>query len=248
MNISWFEIIAQIINFFIILFILQKLLYKPVLNAMAKRQERIQKSQIEADEKMIEAKELIAKYDKRIADIQKEKRDIMDDARKEAEEKKESLIEGYKKEADNKRKVYLKEIENEKERFTKNLRKNLGNSAIKIAAHTLDAISSKELDVEMFNTFILNLEDLTQNIPNHDVLKEETVSIHSSRELSQDERKTIENVLKDQIKNLREINYETDSSLILGYELNLQTYTVHANVKNYLSEIEKDIINDLDTN
>src|SRR5665648_77011 len=34
MQISWFEIVAQIINFFIILFILQKLLYKPVENSI----------------------------------------------------------------------------------------------------------------------------------------------------------------------------------------------------------------------
>lgn len=246
MSINWFEIIAQIINFFILLFILQKLLYKPVLEAMGKRQESIRKFQVEADEKMKGANELINKYDKKMAEIQKEKQDILGEARKQADEKKERLLEDYQQEALNKRNVYLKEIENEKENFTKNLRKNLGNSAVKIASHILDAISSKELEEVIFDTFILNLESLKGKIPDLNMLKEERVEIISFRDLSEAEKKRIEHVLKDQIKSLKEINYETDSGLVLGYELNIETYTVHANIKNYLNEIEKDIIKNLD--
>lgn len=248
MNISWFEIVAQIINFFIILFILQKLLYKPVLKAMSKRQERISKAQNEADEKMKEANKLIDEYDKKIEDIQNEKRNILDDARKQAQEKKESLLEDYKKEAENKRNVYLKEIEDEKENFEKNLRKKLGNSAVKIASHIFDTISSKELEKEIFDTFILNLKELNNNTPNQDISKEETIEIHSFKELSQDEKETIENALKEQIKEIKNITYETDESLVLGYELNLETYTLHTNIKNYLNNVQKDIIENLDTN
>ncbi len=248
MSISWFEIIAQIINFFIILFILQKLLYKPVLEAMRKRQERISKAQIEADEKMKEANKLIEEYDEKIEDIQKEKRDILEDARQQAQEKKESLIEDYKKEAENKRKVYLKEIEDEKESFEKNLRIKLGNSAVKIASHIFDTISTKELEKEIFDTFVLNLKALNHNTPNQDIGNEKSVEIHAYRDLSQEEKKKVEDVLKNQIKELKEIKYETDASLILGYELNLETYTLHTNIKNYLDEIEKDIIKNLDTN
>lgn len=248
MNISWFEIVAQIINFFIILFILQKLLYKPVLKAMSNRQERISKAQNEADEKMKDANKLIDEYDKKIEDIQNEKRNILDDARKQAQEKKESLLEDYKKEAENKRNVYLKEIEDEKENFEKNLRKKLGNSAVMIASHIFDTISSKELEKEIFDTFIFNLKELNSNTPNQDISKEETIEIHSFKELSQDEKETIENALKEQIKEIKNINYETDSSLVLGYELNLETYTLHTNIKNYLNIVQKDIIENLDTN
>lgn len=249
MEISWFEIIVQIINFFIILFILQKLLYKPVINAMEQRQERIQKSQIEADEKMEEANELIIEYDGKIADIDKEKRDILDDARKQAQDRKESLLEDYKEEAENKRKSYLKEIEDEKDNFINNLRKNLGKNAVKIASHILNTISSKELEKEVFNTFIANLKNLNENIPDSNALQEENyLNLHSSRDLSEMEKQTIENILKDQVVNLKKINYEVNDSLILGYELNLETYTVHTNIKNYLNQIERDIVKSLETN
>lgn len=248
MQISWFEIIAQIINFFIILFILQKLLYKPVMNAMEKRQERIQKSQIEADEKMKEANELIYRYERKIEDIQKEKREILDEARSEATKKKESLLQEYQTEAENKRNAYLKEIEDEKENFIDRLRKNIGESAVRIASHILNEISSKELENEVFDTFILSLRNLKQDIPDEKVLSsEEHAEVLSSRALSAAEKKTVEDSLRDQIKNLKAVGYQTDPDLILGHELSLETYTVHASIRNYLDEIERDIIRGLDT-
>ena len=249
MQINWFVIIAQIINFFIILFILQKLLYKPVLKAMAARQESIQKSQKEADEKIGRAEKLIGEYDIKIADIDKEKREILENARLQAQEKKNSLLEEYKEEAENKRKAYLKEIEDEKSTFIANLSKNLGKNAVKIASHILETISSEKLETEVFNVFIEKLKSLSQLLPEADALKEESsVDLYSSRNLSEDEKAKVENILKNQISNLKEINYEKDDSLVLGYELNLETYTFHTNIKNYLKNIEKDIIDNLETN
>lgn len=249
MQINLFEIVAQIINFFILLFILQKLLYKPVINVMEERQERIQKSQIEADEKMGKARGLIDDYDKKIADIEQEKREILDDARREAQEKKDSLLLEYQEEAENKRRSYLKEIEDEKELFLSNLRNNLGKNAVKIASRILDTISSKDLEDEVFHTFIGNLQNLKEDIPDKDILKEENyLDLYSSRSLSDDEKKNIQDVLNNQMEDLKEINYEVNESLVLGYELNLETYTIHTNIKNYLEEIEKDIIKNLETN
>lgn len=249
MNINWFEIAAQIFNFFLILFILQKFLYKPVMKAMDERQERIEKSQIEADAKMKDATELIDEYNGKMDDIQREKREILEQARTQAQEKRERLLEDYKQEAESKRHVYLKEIEDEKQNFTRHLRKNLGESAVKIASHILNAISSKDLEGEVFNTFVGDLKNLRQNVPDSEDLKgEEHISVHSFKELSQYEKKTVEEILRDQLENVKEIAYVTDPGLGLGYELNLETYTVHTNIKNYLEEIEKDIIENLDAN
>ncbi|SFC24668.1 F-type H+-transporting ATPase subunit b [Alkalibacterium subtropicum] len=249
MTISWFEIIAQIINFFIILFILQRLLYKPVLKVMEQRQERIQKAQIEADRKMREAQKLMDRYEKKIENIQKERVDILDDARTQAQQKRERLLNDYIMEAESKRHAYLKEIEDEKDNFKRRLRQNLGESAVKIAAHILNMISYKELESEVFNTFILNLRNVKQNIPDlEDLKKEQHVQVRSYRDLSQHEKTSIEEALKGQLRSLEEIHYETDPELILGYELFLETYTVHTNIRNYLTEIEKEIIKSLDSN
>lgn len=249
MQIDWFEIVAQIINFFIILFILQKLLYKPVMNMMETRQERIQKDQIEAEEKMNKAEELISEYDTKIAGVEDEKREILDDARDKAQERKQELLETYKEEAENKRQVYLDEIEDEKELFIKNLRKKLGQNAVKIASHILSNISSKELEDEVFHTFLENIRNLRDNIEEPGLLDEEKdIELYSAKELSQDSKEKIKKVLGEQVKNLDHLEFEVDEDLILGYQLSLETYTVHTDIKNYLDSMEEEIIEEIEKN
>lgn len=82
MQINWFEITAQVINFFIILFILQKFFYGPVMDVMEKRQKKIQESLMKADRKMEEAKKLITEYNEKIANIDKERGNILGNARR----------------------------------------------------------------------------------------------------------------------------------------------------------------------
>lgn len=243
MQIDWFQILASIINFFIILFILQKLLYKPVIKAMEERQVRIEKSQKEADEKMENAKELVNEYQNKMAEVEDEKTSIINQARIEARERKESLLEDYKKEADKKRASYLKEIQDEKANFIANLRKTMGESAVKIARQILDMISSKELEREVFKSFIEELEVLQENIEDKRTLKEEkNVELYSARELSDSEKELIDKELKRGLKNLETVEFNVNPDLVLGYELNLETYTVHTSIKNYLDKVEENIL------
>lgn len=242
MEISWFEIIAQIINFFVLLFILQKLFYKPVTKAMADRQERIVKAEKEAEIKTSEAEKLIKDYHNKIANIESERKSILDKSRKEALDNKDDLLKKYKQEADIKRKSFLNEVEEEKESFIKNLRLELGESAVKIASKILNTISSKELDEEVFNSFINDLKDIKRNIPNRDLLDEKThVNLYSSQELSDDNKKEIKLTLQETIPQIENISYEVNKDLVLGYELNLETYTIHNSIKNYLKEVEDHI-------
>ena len=243
MQITWFGVIAQIINFFLMLFILQKLLYKPVIKAMDDRQISIQKSQKEADEKMNDAKELISLYKGKMAEAEDEKSSILNQARVEAKEKKESLLEDYKTEADRKRASYLKEIEDEKSNFIDKLRKTMGQSAVKIASHILEMISSKDLEDEVFKVFIQELNNLEDSITDKRTLKDERqVILNTARELSDTEKETIQVALKKVLQNLETIEYNVDSDLVLGYELNLETYTLHTSIKNYLNAVESNIL------
>lgn len=243
MQISWFEIAAQIINFFIILFILQKLLYKPVINAMKERQKRIQEAQKEAELKMNKANKLIDEYNKKMADIEEDKREIIFETRKQAQEKKENILENFKQEAEAKRKIYLKEIEDEKQSFIDNLRIKIGTNAVKIASHILNTISSKELEEEVFKSFINELKNLNKNVVDQKLLENErNLNLYSKTAISLDERQIIEDILKSQLINLQNISYKIDEDLVLGYELNLETYTVHTSIKNYLGEMENYIL------
>ena len=80
MQINWFEVFAQILNFFILLFLLNKFLFKPVMAAMEKREEEIANTVKNAEVKLAEAESLVENYEKKISEIklqEDEKMEVM---------------------------------------------------------------------------------------------------------------------------------------------------------------------------
>jgi alternate F1F0 ATPase F0 subunit B len=247
MNINWFEIIVQIINFFILLFILQKLFYKPVIKAMEDRQQGIRDIRNEADKKKKEADTLIQKYESSIKTFEENKAEEMNKARKEADEKKESIIETYKKEAEAKRESYLNEVNEEKEFFLHELRSTLGKSSIIIASKILKTISEEELTEKIFDVFINKIKSLEKEKLEEEIkLDGEKIILISSAPLSDDQKNRFSEAISEKLDYSIEIGYEVDENLIMGFELNLESLTVHTNIENYLREAEDNIKKILD--
>ncbi|MFH0712798.1 MAG: F0F1 ATP synthase subunit B [Candidatus Jorgensenbacteria bacterium] len=74
LGIEWKVLLAQIVNFAVLLFILKKFAYKPILKVLNDRRERIE-----------EAIRRSKSVDERMAEIDKLKEKILDEARRESE-------------------------------------------------------------------------------------------------------------------------------------------------------------------
>jgi len=90
-------LIAQIVNFAIIVFVLTKLLYKPILEMLEKRKKEIAEG-LRLTEKMREEEEKMEqKKQKLLVTARKEGQEIIEEARKQAkEEEKEIIAEAHK--------------------------------------------------------------------------------------------------------------------------------------------------------
>ncbi len=85
--------ICMIINILILFFIAKKFLFGRVNAIIAKRQEEINLSYSTADKVTKEAKENRREYQMQIAELEKDKSDILDKAMKEADDRKTAIIE-----------------------------------------------------------------------------------------------------------------------------------------------------------
>ena len=70
-------ILISAISFLVFIFIMNKILYKPVLEIMEKRQNYIDANKNEADEHRQKAQQLLADKDEKVADAQRKSRDIV---------------------------------------------------------------------------------------------------------------------------------------------------------------------------
>lgn len=111
MDIDWKILIAQIINFAILFFILKKFLYKPFFDLLENRRKKIQDgidNSLKADERIAQLKEWKASMEKKnnddrmaiLAKAQKEAKRREDQVIKDAEEKKATLLAKAQKEAE----------------------------------------------------------------------------------------------------------------------------------------------------
>lgn len=80
LGVDWKIFIAQLINFSVVLFVLRKWVYVPLLKAMESRSERIDKGLKDAEAAAAAVKNAEAQYEKALVDARKESQRILEEA------------------------------------------------------------------------------------------------------------------------------------------------------------------------
>ena len=242
MEINWFQIVAQIINFFILLFLLNKLLYIPVTRAMTDRQEKLAADKMEAEQIRRQADEQAAKYEEHMAKIEETKQDMIAEARKEASAQYDQLLAKYRSEAEDKRAVFVSEVEREQGDFLRELRGALGESAVMLASEMLQSLAAEDLEERIFEMFLRQISSIDlAELKEEGAGRDDRATMLSHTELDGDKKKTVEKNLQSVLGFLPHVSYEVDDGLLLGYQLHFATLTVQKSMRRYLDETEKNI-------
>lgn len=93
-------LLAQIVNFLIIFFVLWKLLYKPILGMIDKRKKEIAEGLARADKMKVAEEKWKEKEEKLLAEARREARNIVETGEKEGEEARRDIVAAAHKEAD----------------------------------------------------------------------------------------------------------------------------------------------------
>lgn len=151
--------IAQVLNFLILVAILRALAYKPVARMLKQRADKIQETINKADADKKAAEETLAQYKSQLADAQKRAQDIIDKAEITARQEREALVAETKKEIERLKQNAQLEIQNERNRAFEQMQKEIVTlslaAAEKIVAKNL---SSKEND-KLVSDFIAGLNE-----------------------------------------------------------------------------------------
>ena len=99
MNIDWFTLIAQIINFILLMWLLKRFLYKPILAAIDKRETNIKNQLLDADSQKNEALKAQDEFNRKNESFDKQKAELMQKAVSEAKAESEKLKETARNEA-----------------------------------------------------------------------------------------------------------------------------------------------------
>lgn len=133
----------QLISTLVLCLILTWLLYKPVLKALNKRKERIETQISDAESKFSQADALKFEYELKLADIEKEKASILNDARTRAKENEAQIISQAKEEAEAIKNRALVDIQREQEKAKELVRTQI----IEVSSILASKFISKNIDL-----------------------------------------------------------------------------------------------------
>lgn len=250
MEINWYTFGAQIINFLVLVWLLRRFLYKPVINAMDEREKKIaarlddaRQAREGADR---EAEELRRKKD----ELEHAKENLLAEAGREVETWKEQHREKARGEIDAERTEWYRGVQRERSAFLRELRSRAGEYVYETTRNVIRKLSDESLEQRIVDVFLARLRtldaqqqaDISTAIRN----SRHQVTVKSGFPLSEELRQRILNETQTTLGGDVEIDFHVTPDVVCGLELQAAGYKVAWSVGETLDALEEDFAKTLD--
>ncbi|TAK64740.1 F0F1 ATP synthase subunit delta [Methylobacter sp.] len=235
-NLSTF--VLEIINFLILIWILQRLFYKPLMEVIAKRKLFIDQSLSDAKNLQQQAEQQFNLYENRQKLWEQEKQTAITALHRQLEaERKEHLdkLNADLEQERQKAKVLLSKQQRELQQQTE---KQALRNAAKFAGMLLQQSAGSELEARLFAMLISNLTTLPeackQSLTTLGTKKSVPIKITSAYPLTAEMRHQLEQKLGELINNQINFQYHQDEALIAGLRMDIGAWVLNANLQHEL--------------
>ena len=152
-------IIWTIITFLLLLLILKKAAWKPLLSALQKREDTIANSIQKAEQAKVDAEKLLKEHSERLAQAEAEAQRIINEGRQLAEKIKENITSEAKAISDKIIKESKEEIEKSRQAAIESLKKDISQIAILAASKIISENLDEKVDKKLVDKMIENLPE-----------------------------------------------------------------------------------------
>lgn len=236
-NLSTF--ILEIINFLILIWILQRLFYKPLLEVIAKRKQFIDQSLSEAKNLKLKAEQQCSLYENRQKLWDQEKQAAITALHRQLEAERKAHLDKLNADLEQERqkaKVLLSKQQRELQQQTE--KQALHNGA-KFAGMLLQHSAGPELEARLFTLLLDNLTTLPEAcklcLTMMGTKKSVPVKITSAYPLSVDMRQQLEQKLGTLSNSQINFQYHQDKALIAGLRMDIGAWVLNANLQHELT-------------
>ena len=145
----------QLLNFFVLLFLLRRYLYDPIKNILDQRADQINGDLDGAEERRQEAEELKSEYEQKLKNAHSEAQEIVDNAESRANKKAKDIINKAEARAENLKAKKLEEIEQAKKEAAAELRDEIADYTVQAA----NKLIQEQLDENKHQQMIMEYID-----------------------------------------------------------------------------------------
>ena len=245
MLIDWFTVVAQIVNFLILVYLLKRFLFKPILNAIDAREKRIASEIENAEKKRAEAGKERDAFHQKNKELEEHRDELMSRAADEAKSERRRLLEEAQKAADVLRDKRRDALKREHENLKDEIRRRIREEVFAVSRKALTDLAGTSLEERMGEVFGKRLRELNEEtkkkLAEALAASSEPILVRSAFDLPDEQREAIQAAVKETISTEIPIKFETAPDLVGGIELTAKGHKVAWSIADYLSSLEKDV-------
>src|SRR5690554_5968963 len=244
MEIDWFTVIAQIVNFLILVWLLKRFLYKPVLNAIDEREKKIASQLEDAETKKAEAKKEHNLFRQKNEDFERERTAKMEEVYERANSEKQRLFQEAREESSALRSKLEDSLKQQKQDLENSFKRKAKEEVFAIASKTLSDLANADLEEQVIKVFINKIKNLSKEEETRlaEALKDSNtpILIKSVFELTQKSKQELEKAIQAIARNKSEFQYLLVPDLVSGIVLEAASFQLEWNIESYLEALQKE--------
>lgn len=245
MLIDWFTVGAQVVNFLILVWLLRRFLYKPILHAIDEREKRIAKELADADAKQMEARKERDEFQHKNEEFDRQRAAILSKATDEAQAERRQLFEEARQAADAMSAKRQEALRNEAHHLNQAIGRRTQQEVFAIARKALTDLATTSLEERLGAVFIRRLQEMDGEAKAGLAKALKTAShpgrVRSAFELPAEQRAAIQDALNELFSEDIRVEFATAPDLIGGIELTTNGHKVAWSIADYLLSLEKGV-------
>ena len=243
MLINWFTVLAQIVNFLILIYLLRRFLFKPILGAMAEREKKIADALSRAEEAEQKAKEAAQSLEEARAAYDREREKRMAEAREQVAKWQEETLNAAREEVDALRRAWMANMTRERQAFLEGLKQRMVEQLVDVGERVFRDLADQGLNRQVVKVFLEKLAPEKGEISRHGA--KDAVLVQSGIPLGDEDAEILREKLSRWLPEQTPIQLESVPGLGFGIELVAGDLKTAWHLADYLRDLEKEIMENL---
>lgn len=251
MQLNWFTVIAQIVNFLILVLLLKHVLYSRIIQVMDDRERHIAAQLEKAEHQQQEAEQEAQHYQEQQAELAESKQQMLDEARQNARDERKRLLNEARQDVDDQKSAWQAALAKEQEEVLRALREQTQWHVHAMAANVLRELADADLETQTAQNFVQRLHALDDDVRQslfggEDSQQELTCEIRSAFELPEE----LQGQMTESVAQLSErqpaVQFSTVPEMMGGIELHARGMKIGWTMTERLDALERAWNDELD--
>lgn len=250
MGLDWFTLVAQVVNFLVLVWLLKHFLYDRIVRAMNEREAKIAGRLEEAARTRASAVQEAELFRTRNRELEEQRDRMLAQAEEEAESHRQQLMEAAHLETERAQMQWLETLQQERQELLRDFRERLGQGVFTLARQGLKELADADLEEQILKIFVQRLRTLDpaerEAIVAAVRASDQEVEIRTAFPVMPEAREGLSQSLHQALGERVEVRFTTAPEVICGIELWADSHRLVWNLDSYLEGVQARVFEVLD--